>query len=123
MNTDKIDTYAIDEVANGEYTRGTYVVDDEKKIVSYTLGIGAVSVAVIEKFTELANHTGYTFQTKFNDCDLVASPGMTEKQVFEQFDKNMKTKEKKEKNNKKTQKGEKNTIANFINEKFDWFKD
>ena len=94
---------------------------------------------------------------------MVASPGMSERQVFEQFDKNMKTKEalkrtrskvehnssrntetltkrlerqiselvdkyreireKKEKNNKKTQKGEKNTIANFINEKFDWFKD
>ncbi len=79
----KIDTYAIDEVANGKYTKGTYEIDDEKKVVSYKLGAGAVSVAVIEKFTALANHTGYTFQTKFNDRELSVSPGMTEEQVTE----------------------------------------
>ena len=88
---EKIDTYAINKVANGEYTSGTYVIDDEKKVVSYTLRAGAVFGEVVEKFTELANHCGYTFQTKFNNHDLIASPGMTEKQVVEQF--NNKTKQ------------------------------
>ena len=83
----KIDTYSIDEVANGEYTRGTYEVDDEKKVVSYKLKAGAVASSVIEKFTELANHTGYVFQTKFNNRELSISPGMTEKQALETYNK------------------------------------
>jgi len=86
-----IDTYAIDKVANGKYTRGTYVVDKEKKVVSYELFGGAVSIAVIEQFVQLANHTGYTFQTKFNEKEISISPGMTEEQALEKYIKSKRT--------------------------------
>ena len=88
----KLDVYSIDEMAHGDYTRGTYKIDNDKKIVSYELGHGAVSIAVIEKFTELANHTGYVFQTNFNGYDIIASPGMTEEQVKKAFKKDINNK-------------------------------
>ena len=91
-----LDTYAIDDAANSFYTGGTYTIDDGSKTVSYKLHAGAVSTAVIEKLTELANHTGYNFQTKFNNNDLVAKPGMTEEQVRTAY---LKNKEEKSKSN------------------------